>query len=191
MRPQMRQHRLEVEMRKRAETISQASSRPSIDLIVNGQWEAQKNDFGFSKNDFRQSWFSGITINLPIFDGFRTSALVAQARSDTRRAMLAQKQTERDVRLSVLQSWRNFLEAKARKKAQSQSVELARQGMKIAESRYEGGVGTQLEVIDGQLTLQRAEAELARAKRDFSVALIYLERNTGILGEPPANKDGK
>ncbi len=189
MRPIVRQRRLEVDMRRRAETIARSASRPTIDLIVNGQWQAQKNEFDFAAGDFRQSWFSGIALTIPIFDGFRTDAEVAHARSDTRRAELAQKQIERDVRLNVMQAQRNFLEVRARKSARVQAVDLARRGMKIAESRYESGVGTQLEVIDGQLTLQRAEAELARAKRDFAVALVHLERSAGILGEPTLPKD--
>ncbi len=189
MRPLARQRRLEVEMRQSTEAVVRSESRPTLDLIVNGQWQAQKNEFDFAKDDFRQSWFSGVTLKIPIFDGFRTRAKVAQARADTRRAELAQKQTERDVQFTLVQARRNALEILARKRAQMQAVDLARQGMKIAESRYENGVGTQLEVIDGQLTLRRAEAELARAKRDFAVALVQLERGAGILGEPNTSKD--
>ena len=189
MRPLARQRRLEVEMRQSTEAVVRSESRPTLDLIVNGQWQAQKNEFDFAKGDFRQSWFSGVTLKIPIFDGFRTRAKVAQARADTRRAELAQRQTERDVQFTLVQARRNALEILARKRAQLQAVDLARQGMKIAESRYENGVGTQLEVIDGQLTLRRAEAELARAKRDFAVALVQLERGAGILGEPNISKD--
>lgn len=189
MRPLARQRRLEVEMRQSTEAVVRSESRPTLDLIVNGQWQAQKNEFDFAKDDFRQSWFSGVTLKIPIFDGFRTRAKVAQARADTRRAELAQKQTERDVQFTLVQARRNALEILARKRAQMQAVDLARQGMEIAESRYENGVGTQLEVIDGQLTLRRAEAELARVKRDFAVALVQLERGAGILGEPNTSKD--
>ena len=183
MHPIVRQYSLEIEMLQYAESIARSESRPTIDLIVNGQWQAQKNEFDFVKDDFRQSWFSGIAINIPIFDGFRTNAQVAQARTDTRQAELLQKRTERDVRFNILQAWRSFYEIRARKSAQIQAVGLARRGLQIAESRYENGVGTQIEVIDGQLTLQRAEAELARAKRDLAVALVQLELSAGILGE--------
>ena len=189
MRPRARQRRLEVEMRQSAEAVARSESRPTLDLIVNGQWQAQKNEFDFARGDFRQSWFSGVTLKIPIFDGFRTRAKVAQARADTRRAELARKKTERDVRFTLVQARRNALEILERKRVQMQAVDLARQGMKIAESRYENGVGTQLEVIDGQLTLRRAEAELARVKRDFAVALVQLERGAGILGEPNISKD--
>ena len=183
MHPIVRQYSLEIEMLQQAESIARSESRPTIDLIVNGQWQAQKNEFDFVKDDFHQSWFSGIAINIPIFDGFRTNAQVAQARSDTRQAELVQKQTERDVRFNILQACRSFFEVRARKRAQIQAVGLARRGLQIAESRYENGVGTQIEVIDGQLTLQRAEAELARAKRDLAVTLVQLELSAGILGE--------
>lgn len=184
LRPAVRQHQLEVQMRQKAEIVMQSESRPTLDLLVNGQWQAQRDDFGFKASDFRQSWFSGLTLRIPVFDGSRTRTQVAQARSDTRRAKLALKQTERAVRLNVMQSWRSLQEARARNGAQIQAVDLARQGMIIAESRYNSGVGTQLEIIDGQLTLQRAEAELARAQRDVAVALLYLELSTGMLGEP-------
>ena len=70
-----------------------------------------------------------------------------------------------------------------RSSRQIQAVGLARRGLQIAESRYENGVGTQIEIIDGQLTLQRAEAELARVKRDLAVTLVQLELSAGILGE--------
>ena len=183
MHPIVRQYSLEIEMLQQAESIARSESRPTIDLIVNGQWQAQKNEFDFVKDDFHQSWFSGIAINIPIFDGFRTNAQVAQARSDTRQAELVQKQTERDVRFNILQACRSFFEVRARKRAQIQAVGLARRGLQIAESRYENGVGTQIEVIDGQLTLQRAEAELARVKRDLAVTLVQLELSAGILGE--------
>ena len=188
-RPEMRQQNLEVQMRLKAETLSQANARPSLDLLINGQWEAQKNSFDFSTDDFRKSWFSGLSLSFPIFDGFRTGAQVAQARADSRKAELTRSQIERAIRLSVLRVHQQCHEAELRKTAQSQTVALSRKGLRIAESRYENGVGTQLEVIDAQLTLRRAEAELALARRDLAVALVHLEYQVGILGEAPISKE--
>lgn len=188
-RSEMRQQNLEVQMRLKAETISQAGSRPALDLLVNGQWEAQKNSLDFSADDFRKSWFSGLSLSIPIFDGFRTGAQVAQARADSRKAALAKTRLERAIRLSVLQTHQQRQEAHLRKTAQEQTVALAQKGLRIAESRYENGVGTQLEIVDAQLTLQRAEAELAMARRDLAVALVRLEYQVGILGEHSKSED--
>lgn len=182
-RPEIRQQNAMIPMRKNAEKVSQSSSRPKLDLVINGQWQAQKDNFKFKANDFRQSWFSGLTLSVPLFDGFRTGAQVAQARTDTRRAELALQQIERAIGLEIALSHQTLSEALARKDAQMQTVDLAQKGLKIAETRYNNGIGTQLEVIDGQLTVQRAETELVQAKRDVAIAIVRLEHSMGILGE--------
>lgn len=186
-RPDLRQQELVTDMRHKAETVAKSNGRPKLDLVVNGQWEAQKDNLKFSRNDFRQSWFSGISLNVPLFDGFRTKSQVAQARAETRRAELTQKQLSRNAQLEISQAHQQFEEALAQKKAQEQTLQFAQKGLKIAETRYSNGIGTQLEVIDGQLTLQRAQAGLAQAKHDVAVAIVNLEHSLGILGEDPSS----
>jgi outer membrane protein len=175
-------------MRHNAEKISQSSSRPKLELVINGQWQAQKDNFKFNANDFRQSWFSGLTLSVPLFDGFRTNAQVAQSRADTRRAELGLQQIERAIGLEIARAHQTLSEALARKEAQMQTVNLAQKGLKIAETRYSNGIGTQLEIIDGQLTVQRAETELVQAKRDVAIAIVRLEHSMGILGETPVTQ---
>jgi HAE1 family hydrophobic/amphiphilic exporter-1 len=53
----------------------------------------------------------------------------------------------------------------------------------MAESGYTFGVKIRLEVEDAELNLLQARSNLARAKRDFLVAITGLERVQGILGE--------
>ncbi|MDA0710160.1 MAG: TolC family protein [bacterium] len=181
-RPEIRQQAALIAMRKNAETVTRSGGRPKLELVVNGQWEAQKDNFGFTGQDFHQSWFSGLSLDVPLFDGFRTRAQVSQARIDTRRAELELRQTERAIRLEIARAHQVLEESLAQEQAQGQVQILALRGLKIAETRYLDGIGTQLEVIDGQLTVQRAEASLARARHDVAVAIVMLERSMGILG---------
>lgn len=187
-RPEMRQQTNLIAMRKQGETVAQSSARPTLDLLINGQWQAQKDNFKFSSNDFRQSWFSGLTLNVPLFDGFRTKSQVSQAKADTRRAELAQKQLERQIQLEISQAQQRLYESMARKTAQEQTVELTRKGLEIAETRYNNGVGTQLEIIDAHLSVQRAEAALAKAQYDVAIAIVSLEHSMGILGDPTVTR---
>jgi len=53
----------------------------------------------------------------------------------------------------------------------------------MAEKGYEYGVKTKLDVDDAELNLVKAKGNLARAKRDFLVASVNLERAKGALGE--------
>lgn len=182
-RPDYRQQDYVMAMQEKAITVAQAASRPKLNLVINGQWEAQKDNLKFSASDFNQSWFSGLNLSIPLFDGFRTRSQVAQAKAETRRAELLYQQMQRHIQLEIAQAQQNLTEALARKEAQNQVKDLAQKGLKIAETRYANGVGTQLEVIDGQLTMQRAEAQMIRAEHDVAIAIIQLELSLGILGE--------
>jgi outer membrane protein TolC len=71
-------------------------------------------------------------------------------------------------------------EAAERVEAQGMVVSQAEKGERIARSRYGNGFGTQLEVLDAQLVLTRSKSEFVRAQHDHAVALVVLERATGL-----------
>jgi HAE1 family hydrophobic/amphiphilic exporter-1 len=51
----------------------------------------------------------------------------------------------------------------------------------MAEQGFEYGVKTRLEVEDAQLNVAQAEANLARARRDYLAAKVQLEWVRGAL----------
>jgi len=68
-------------------------------------------------------------------------------------------------------------------KALSSTVGQAERLLYMAEKGYEYGVKTKLDVDDAGLNLVQAKGNLARAKRDYLVASVNLERAKGALGE--------
>ena len=52
------------------------------------------------------------------------------------------------------------------------TVQQATSGLGVAQSRYQAGVGTQLEILDAQLLLVQAESDLAVAQRDRALAIV-------------------
>ncbi len=186
LRPEMRQVMHRVRMRRKAIEVVQAESRPSVSLQVDGLLQIQSNQFQFERDDARQSWSTGISVEMPLFDGLRTKAQVAQARIALRRAQIESDRLERNIRLEITRSWLELQEAKERIRAQEGTVAQAERGLEIAESRYANGVGTQLEVLDAQLALIQAETEYSQSLRDRAVALVALELASGTIGEPKA-----
>jgi outer membrane protein TolC len=61
----------------------------------------------------------------------------------------------------------------------------------MAEKGYEYGVNTKLVVDDAELNVVQAKGNLARAKRDYLVACVHLERATGRLGEKEETQSSK
>ncbi|MDA0746072.1 MAG: TolC family protein [bacterium] len=182
-RPETRQMDRQVRMREQNVRIQQASSRPSVDLVASGRLQAQNNELDFKKDDFRQSWATGISIQIPLFDGFRTRAQVSQARADFRRAELEAQELGREVRLEIRQAWLDLRVTLEKLDAEALVVSQAQQGLAIAESRYANGVGTQLEVLDAQLVLQQMEFQYVRGQHNRAMALVNLEMAVGVLGE--------
>ena len=182
-RPEMEQIDRQLQMQERAIQIEKAGSRPSVDLVASGQTQFQSNAFDVADQEWRKSWSSGLVVTMPLFDGMRTGARVAQARVELRRAELEREQLARSIRLEIVQAWLDLREAGERQQVQAAIVGQAEKGLQVAESRYTSGAGTQLEILDGQLALSWARTEWVTARRDWARSLVRLERAVGVLGE--------
>jgi|TARA_B100000809_G_scaffold242856_1_gene267327 outer membrane protein TolC len=170
---------------KGEERVARAGKRPRLDLVALGQVQFEDDSFAqFTEGDeWRRSWSTGLALQIPLFDGMRSGARVAQARQARRRVQLQAEQLDRAIRREVYRAWMDVDEASQRLHARQGSVEQSQLGLEDAVARYRTGAGTQLEVLDAELTLQQADSEHARARRDKAVALVELERSVGVLGE--------
>ena len=86
---------------------------------------------------------------------------------------------QRLVELDVTQSHIRIQDAMARIRSERGNVELAQEGLRLAELRFKEGVGTQSETLDAELALTSAETALVQALRNYAVANASLERATG------------
>lgn len=164
--------------------VERAGYLPEVDLVTTGQLQFQSNELDLAQDEvWRKSWSSGVAVQMPLFDGQRTGAKVAQARLETRRLETRIEQARREVELEIRQGWMELGEAGARLAAQQGIVGQAEKGLQVAEARYASGAGTQLEILDAQLILLEAQTEHANARRDRALALVRLERAVGALGE--------
>ena len=71
-------------------------------------------------------------------------------------------------------------EAKERVAAQQKSVEQAEKALKIAQTRYQNGIGTQLEILDTQSALTGTQTNFAKAIYDFLIAKAAWEKTIGL-----------
>jgi HAE1 family hydrophobic/amphiphilic exporter-1 len=67
--------------------------------------------------------------------------------------------------------------------ALSGTVKQAARLLEMAEKGYEFGVKIRLEVDDAQFNLLQARSNLARARRDYRVALVNFDWAMGVAGE--------
>jgi TolC family type I secretion outer membrane protein len=152
---------------------------PSIS--TGGSYNWNKEDHA----DFLNNSNVQIAANVPIFEGFRTTARVGQARA----AVLASKYRVEDAKNDILNqvgvSYIAIEDARASIDALKVSVRSARENLDIAQGRYEAGVGAIIDVTDAQVSLTSAETDLAQAFYNYHLAYSKLLRSTGT---PPGNQ---
>jgi HAE1 family hydrophobic/amphiphilic exporter-1 len=158
--------------------IKNADDKPRLDLKANAGWSWL--DAGPVKADGKV-WGTGIYFSFPFFDGFATRGRVVQARSDLARAELDLSQAREGVHVQVRSALDQVRVAAEVVQALSGNVAQARRLLEMSEKGHDLGVKTRLEVDDALLNARQAEANLARAKRDYLVALTNLKYAEGTL----------
>lgn len=129
------------------------------------------------------NWYGavGVNIEVPIFNGFlyparsREAALRAQAAQD--RMIDLRNRISRDVRTS----WLNANTAYERVSVTRQLVEQANLALDLAQTRYQLGLSSIVELSQAQLQQTQAQISNAQAGYDYRLALAVLRyQTTGI-----------
>jgi outer membrane protein len=126
-------------------------------------------------------WNAGLTLSLPIFQGFSIQAQVDQARANADIAKANLDVLNEEVMLEVEQNYLSLKEAEERIAATTKLVEQAEQSLTLAEKQYAAGVGGVIEVTDAQLALSNARITRIQALYDYNSSLVKLKRAAGML----------
>jgi outer membrane protein len=178
---QQQEHLAEITRR----AISIAKSGRSFNLILQSQYgyTLQGNDEAFQlfkRTDWTPSWTATLSLSMPIFDGFTTTAEIRKAKTDYLDASLSLEQLKQQIELDVRQAYYTYQESGERLKAQLKTIEQAEEGLKIARLRYQNGVGTQLEILSAESALTQARTNYVQATHDAAEAIYGLFRVTGV-----------
>jgi len=180
-RPDVSDIRHRIQIAQEIVTIEKAGDKPRVDLKAGAGWRELYLD-----TDMRQdgpAWSVGVFLTYPFFDGLRTKGRVAQANSTVSTFKLEEAKLMDGIRFEVRDACNAVREAGEIIKALSGTVSQAERLLSMAEKGFEYGVKTRLDVDDAQLNLIQAKGNLARAKRDYLVALVNLQYVMGKLGE--------
>jgi outer membrane protein len=125
-------------------------------------------------------WVAGLSVTLPIFQGFAIDAQVQQARANEEISQSSLDELRQSVLLELKQNYLAVMEAQERLGATMKLVEQAEQALILAERQYTAGVGTALEITDAQLTRSNARISNIQALFDLSTSLVRLHRSMGL-----------
>jgi outer membrane protein len=135
--------------------------------------------YGGSRSAFDESWAITLSLNWTIYDGGNRIARYREARANLEATQARVKATELDIQSNVEQARLVVVETEERILASQKAVESAQENFRLAQGRFDAGVGTILEVTDAQLSLTQAQNTEAQALADFRIGLAGLDRALG------------
>lgn len=183
-RPELSDIKLRVGIYKELVKIAESNNKPRIDLKGGAGWHwLDVTAPGVDRAASGEAWNIGVYLTFPFFDGLRTSGLVAQAKSDLKTKEIEEMSLLDSVALEVRNACNAVRESGEIVNALGGTVKQAEKLLQMAEKGYEYGVKIRLEVDDAQLNLLHAKSSLARAQRDYRVAVVNYLWATGIAGE--------
>jgi outer membrane protein len=178
-RPEVLQLDYLTDITGKAISVAKAEYWPSLKAVSSYNWSSQSDALTLDENISR-SLTAGLELTFPIFSGLERSGTVSQAKADHIQTRLKAAQLDDDVRLQVEEAYDRILQAKKSLDVTGETIAQAEEGLKIANLRYESGVGTQLEVLSAQAALTDARNAQAEALFFFREARARLKRDATI-----------
>jgi len=179
-RPELFDQHKRVEIAQELVTIYDAGDKPRLDFKASYGW--RELILGAEKGD-GQAWTAGLFLTFPFFDGMRSRGKVAQAKSEVATLKIEEAKLKDSISLQVRDAVNACREAEEIVKALAGTVKQAERLLFMAEKGYEYGVKTKLDVDDAELNLTQAKGNLAKARRDYSVARVTMDWVMGTIGE--------
>lgn len=168
--PLIKQLEIQESLLEQNEVIEKSEYFPSLALFSAYNWQTQDNTFKFKNFQWAESFSVGLQLNYTVFDGFKRGARIEQVKIDRQKVTLNRMKLTEGLKIQILQASLKMQEARKRIEAQEKSLLQADRAMKIAQTRYQNGVGTQLEIIDTQAALSFAQTNYAQAIYDYLIA---------------------
>jgi outer membrane protein len=178
-RPSLKASALTVESNRKSASAVRGDYWPTVSLV--GQYSRSTTDLhDFTSSPELNSQLTGaVTLNWNIFNGLSTKA---QAEKADITVLLAQNDLEagrRGVASDVEKAVAQLAAARQQALVAQQSENNAKEGLRLALTRQEVGLGTQLEIRDAELKLTQAQLSVVGSLVDGREAEAALRRAIG------------
>ena len=179
--PSLRKRQFDVRASKAGIGMAYSQYLPSLSMYYSYSWS--HSDFSEIKNIFDKDygWYMGVSVSLPIFQGFSRCANLGKAKLDYRSSQEALAQTRRDVALELKQAYFDVQQAKRKIAVTEDAVEAADEDLRLNKEKYSVGAGTMLDLINAQVSYTSAQSDRIQALYDYKYAIARLQKAMGRL----------
>lgn len=120
-----------------------------------------------------------ISATLPLWNGAQREVAMSEARVLRQIARVSRLDAERAVARDVTETYTGFETARAAMDIAIEAILVARENYRVQETRYRAGATTILDLLEAQVGLTEAEADLVQARYGARLALARFESQLG------------
>ncbi len=138
------------------------------------------------------SYYGGLRLQIPLFEGGLMSAEVSEARSRVRQAELSTEFLRQSIESEVNEAYVNLQTVSFVRDTAKLQLEYAKSNFDAVEGLFAEGLVSSLSLIDAEQALSLAENEEMNATYDRQLAVLRLQKSIGTLGKerPEGAREG-
>jgi len=162
-------------------TVARSAHWPTLIFQTDLSYLGMRDDMRFARPDFSKGITSSLTLQLPIFAGFKTMKESEKAELDYRTVLEDERSLMNAISTEVEVVLNSFHEADEKHRSALETVKLGKEALRLATVMYNEGANTQLDVLNSQLALTRAQVNYANSIFEYQVARYRLRKAIGHL----------
>jgi outer membrane protein len=160
-------------------TITRGGHYPQLSAEAALRWTASEPDTQLDGG----TYYAGLRLQVPIFEGGLMKAEVSEARSRKRQAELFAAFLKRQIGSEVHEAYINYQTVNSVLGTAKLQLADAKKNFDTVEGLFSQGLVQSLSLIDAESALSLAERELVDATWERQLAILRLERSMGLLGK--------
>jgi outer membrane protein TolC len=161
--------------------LAEADLWPSLSGFASYARNSDEFSRVYSRFDDLFSLSFGVTLNIPVFEGFATMARIEAARAQWERSRFEKEQVALDLSANLVSTQKKLLRLQEIQRIEPANVDAAALSLVLAEERYKLGKGTDLEVRDAQLAVIRAKLRQVQTQFDLQIERARYHKARGDL----------
>ncbi|MCL1943239.1 MAG: TolC family protein [Candidatus Azobacteroides sp.] len=149
---------------------------PELDLFASGGY---KNGYIPDLTQLKANYVAGVSFKVPIFDGNRVKYNRQQAQSEIKSVEQDTELTNRNIANEVIENKANVDAALKKIVQQELQLKQAQQAFALAQTSFQAGTVTNLDLLDSQTALAESRLALMKSRIDYTVSLLKLKIAVG------------
>lgn len=187
--PEVKASAMGIEGARKGVSSARSSLTPTVSIFSSigsfyneGGFSSLLGEIPFNEQvENNQSKNIGLSLSIPIFNGWSARSNIARSKLNLENAMLQDENTKKQVYKSVVQAHSDATAAINRFNAAQKAFSSAKESYGYAEKKYEVGLISFLDFINIRNNRSRAESEVLQAKYDLVFRLKVIDF---YLGKP-------